>query len=103
MVYDITNADTFARAKTWVRELQRQVSMILPFILLSKTNFLFASNNIYMVNVHYIYFQARPDIVIALAGNKSDLGTRRTVEYEEANGYAEENGLLFMETSAKVC
>ena len=64
---------------------------------------LFASNNIYMVNVHYIYFQARPDIVIALAGNKSDLGTRRTVEYEEANGYAEENGLLFMETSAKVC
>ena len=46
--------------------------------------------------------QARPDIVIALAGNKSDLGTRRTVEYEEANAYAEENGLLFMETSAKV-
>jgi len=68
VVYDITNADTFARAKTWVRELQRQ---------------------------------ARPDIVIALAGNKSDLGTRRTVEYEEANAYAEENGLLFMETSAK--
>ena len=102
MVYDITNADTFARAKTWVRELQRQVSMILPFILLSKIN----SNHyiyIYLLNVHYIYFQARPDIVIALAGNKSDLGTRRTVEYEEANGYAEENGLLFMETSAKVC
>ena len=102
VVYDITNADTFARAKTWVRELQRQVSIILPFILLSETNFLIASNDIYMVNVHYIYFQARPDIVIALAGNKSDLGTRRTVEYEEANGYAEENGLLFMETSAKV-
>merc|ERR1711894_144166 len=67
VVYDITNADTFTRAKTWVRELQKQ---------------------------------ARPDIVIALAGNKSDLGSRRTVEYEEANAYAEENGLLFMETSA---
>jgi GTPase SAR1 family protein len=39
--------------------------------------------------------------VIALAGNKSDLANRRAVEYEEANGYAEENGLLFMETSAK--
>ena len=38
VVYDITNADTFARAKTWVRELQRQVSIILPFILLSETN-----------------------------------------------------------------
>ena len=99
VVYDITNADTFARAKTWVRELQRQVSIILPFILLSETN---KTTSTYIVNVHYIYFQARPDIVIALAGNKSDLGTRRTVEYEEANGYAEENGLLFMETSAKV-
>ena len=101
VVYDITNADTFARAKTWVRELQRQVSTILPFILLSETNL--KTTSTYIVNVHYIYFQARPDIVIALAGNKSDLGTRRTVEYEEANGYAEENGLLFMETSAKVC
>ena len=68
VVYDITNADTFARAKSWVRELQKQ---------------------------------ARADIVIALAGNKSDLGSRRTVEYEEANAYAEENGLLFLETSAK--
>merc|ERR1712184_126314 len=68
VVYDITNADTFARAKSWVGELHRQ---------------------------------ARPDIVIALAGNKSDLGSRRTVEYEEANAYAEEKGLLFLETSAK--
>ena len=39
--------------------------------------------------------------MIALAGNKSDLGSRRTVEYEEANAYAEEKGLLFLETSAK--
>jgi Ras-related protein Rab-5C len=68
VVYDITNGDTFTRAKNWVKELQRQ---------------------------------ARPDIVIALAGNKSDLGQKRLVEYEEANAYAEENGLLFMETSAK--
>ena len=39
--------------------------------------------------------------MIALAGNKSDLGSRRTVEYEEAKAYAEEKGLLFLETSAK--
>ena len=25
VVYDITNPDTFARAKNWVKELQRQV------------------------------------------------------------------------------
>jgi len=68
VVYDITNADTFERAKTWVKELQRQAS---------------------------------PNIVIALAGNKADLTTNRIVEYDEASAYAEENSLLFMETSAK--
>jgi len=68
VVYDITNADTFERAKAWVKELQRQAS---------------------------------PNIVIALSGNKADLTTNRIVEYDEASAYAEENGLLFMETSAK--
>lgn len=68
VVYDITNADTFERAKSWVKELQRQAS---------------------------------PNIVIALAGNKADLTTNRIVEYDEAQAYAEENSLLFMETSAK--
>lgn len=68
VVYDITNQDTFGRAKNWVKELQRQAS---------------------------------PNIVIALAGNKSDLAQKRMVEYEEAQAYAEENSLLFMETSAK--
>lgn len=46
-------------------------------------------------------FKASPNIVIALAGNKADLSNSRVVEYEEAKQYAEENGLLFMETSAK--
>ena len=70
VVYDITKAETFTRARSWVDELHRE---------------------------------ARPsqDLVIALAGNKSDLGSRRTVEYEEANAYAEEKGLIFLETSAK--
>eukprot|EP00039_Didymoeca_costata_P018109 m.332155 g.332155 ORF g.332155 m.332155 type:complete len:205 (+) comp16888_c0_seq1:248-862(+) len=68
VVYDVTNTDTFARAKTWVKELQRQAS---------------------------------PNIVIALAGNKADLTNKRMVDQEEAHQYAEENALLFMETSAK--
>ncbi|ODM99305.1 Ras-related protein Rab-5B [Orchesella cincta] len=68
VVYDITNQETFARAKTWVKELQRQAS---------------------------------PNIVIALAGNKSDLSAKRMVDHDEAYAYADENGLLFMETSAK--
>merc|ERR1711966_491552 len=42
-----------------------------------------------------------PNVVIALAGNKADLESRRKVEFEEANAYAEENGILHLETSAK--
>ncbi|XP_039944412.1 ras-related protein Rab-5B [Hirundo rustica] len=68
VVYDITNQETFARARGWVKELQRQAS---------------------------------PSIVIALAGNKADLASKRMVEYEEAQAYADDNSLLFMETSAK--
>ena len=68
VVYDITNADTFSRAKVWVKELQRQ---------------------------------AAPNIVIALAGNKADLDAKRQIEVADAQTYAEENGLIFMETSAK--
>merc|ERR1711937_1059395 len=68
VVYDITNADSFARAKSWVKELQRQ---------------------------------ANPNIVIALAGNKCDLASKRKVEAAEATEYAKDNGLFFMETSAK--
>lgn len=49
VVYDVTNTDTFVRAKNWVKELQRQAS---------------------------------PNIVIALAGNKADLASKRTVDTE---------------------
>ena len=68
IVYDITTPDSFNRAKTWVKELQRQAS---------------------------------PNIVIALAGNKSDLANKRMVSFDEAQAYADDNNLLFMETSAK--
>jgi len=68
VVYDITNYDSYDRAKKWVKELQRQ---------------------------------GNPNIVIALAGNKVDLATKRKIETEEAQTYSDENGILFMETSAK--
>ena len=45
--------------------------------------------------------QAPAEIVIALAGNKADLNSKRVVETEVAQAYADENGLIFMETSAK--
>jgi GTPase SAR1 family protein len=68
VVYDITQTTSLEKARTWIRELQRQ---------------------------------ADPSIVIALCGNKSDLSARRQVTQEEAKKYAEEEGLMWGETSAK--
>jgi len=68
IVYDIQSQSSFARAKSWVRELQKQGNAAL---------------------------------VMVLAGNKSDMAENREVEREEAEAYASENGLFFMETSAK--
>lgn len=68
MVYDITSIDSFQKAKSWIKELQRD---------------------------------GNPNIVIALAGNKSDLMEKRGVSTSDAQEYANENGLLFFETSAK--
>ncbi|KAK4337405.1 hypothetical protein RND71_043352 [Anisodus tanguticus] len=68
VVYDLTNKESFFRAKQWIEELKRQ---------------------------------APADIVIALAGNKADLNGKQVVETDVAQAYADENGLIFMETSAK--
>ncbi|KAI5434581.1 Ras- protein rhn1, partial [Lathyrus oleraceus] len=68
IVYDITNLDSFTRAKKWVQELQKQ---------------------------------GNPNMVVAFAGNKADLEDKRKVTAEEARVYAEENGLFFIEASAK--
>ncbi|KAK3058075.1 GTP-binding protein of the rab/ypt [Extremus antarcticus] len=72
VVYDITQASSLDKAKSWVKELQRQ---------------------------------ANENIIIALAGNKSDLVAeqpdKRAVPTADAEAYARESGLLFFETSAK--
>lgn len=92
VVYDLTKASSLVKARHWVAELQRQAS---------------------------------PGICIALVGNKADLvddaegddvvadedgegdddgeatGARRKVTTAEAKSFADEEGLLFFETSAK--
>ncbi|XP_035529159.1 ras-related protein Rab-25-like [Morone saxatilis] len=47
-----------------------------------------------------LYDHADPHIVVMLVGNKTDLESERSVPTEEAQGFAEKNGLLFLETSA---
>ena len=68
IVYDITDRNSFTKAKNWIIEVKRQ---------------------------------ANENIVIALVGNKLDLESKRSVENNEAKLFANENNLLFMETSAK--
>lgn len=41
------------------------------------------------------------DMVIMLIGNKVDLNHRRVVTTEEGQKFAQDNGLIFIETSAK--
>ncbi|XP_042499814.1 ras-related protein RABF2b [Macadamia integrifolia] len=51
--------------------------------------------------VQELQAQGNPNMVMALAGNKADLLDARNVTPEEAQTYAQENGLFFVETSAK--
>lgn len=41
------------------------------------------------------------NVVIALAGNKADMESKRKVQTEEAQQYAKDNDIIYMETSAK--
>nr|XP_027096131.1 ras-related protein Rab5-like [Coffea arabica]XP_027096135.1 ras-related protein Rab5-like [Coffea arabica] len=73
IVYDITSKVSYERAKMWVEYMKRAAS---------RWDF------------------ALP--VMALAGNKVDLEDKRQVTTEDAKLFADQNGLIFMETSAKV-
>jgi Ras-related protein Rab-2A len=44
---------------------------------------------------------ANSNMIIMLIGNKSDLAKKRAVSTEEGEKFAKENGLMFMEVSAK--
>mmetsp|Transcript_2203 Transcript_2203/g.3669 ORF Transcript_2203/g.3669 Transcript_2203/m.3669 type:complete len:216 (+) Transcript_2203:244-891(+) len=44
---------------------------------------------------------ANANMVVLLVGNKLDLEARRAVSYEEGKKFADDNGLIFLETSAK--
>jgi Ras-related protein Rab-5C len=45
--------------------------------------------------------QGNPGMIMSLAGNKADLAETREVSAEDAQSYADENGLVYFETSAK--
>jgi small GTP-binding protein len=69
---------------------------LIVYDITSKESFLKAQNW-----VRELQRQASSNIVIALVGNKLDLASNRGVDHSEAKMFADENNLLFMETSAK--
>lgn len=89
--------DTTGRDRCHTLAIHRDVrAAIVVYDLTNKDSF-----NQAKVWVKELKTQTSPNTVIALAGNKTDIYNKRAVETAEANSYATENGLLFMETSAK--
>jgi Ras-related protein Rab-5C len=98
VVYDVTKASTLEKAKTWVKELQRQAN---PNIVIA-----LAGNKIDLVQPSQSTAagstsesEDEPDGETAASGPETE--NLRQVPREEAQAYAEEAGLLFFETSAK--
>lgn len=104
VVYDVTKASSLEKAKTWVKELQRQAN---PNIVIA-----LAGNKVDLVQPSSSSPAASPtpesddeaDDATATPGEASASGdseSLRQVPREEAESYAQEAGLLFFETSAK--
>ncbi|KAL4064961.1 P-loop containing nucleoside triphosphate hydrolase protein [Scleroderma yunnanense] len=106
VVYDVTKASSLDKAKTWVKELQRQAN---PNIVIA-----LAGNKIDLVQPSAPSFgtalasesEDEADDATATPGeapspNGEEPESMRQVPREEAQAYATEAGLLFFETSAK--
>ncbi|PIL32075.1 transporter [Ganoderma sinense ZZ0214-1] len=102
VVYDVTKASSLEKAKTWVKELQRQAN---PNIVIA-----LAGNKIDLVNPSAPSTSSTPesedeaDDATATPGETAASGepeSLRQVPRDEAEAYAQEAGLLFFETSAK--
>jgi Ras-related protein Rab-5C len=106
VVYDVTKATSLEKAKSWVKELQRQAN---PNIVIA-----LAGNKVDLVQAPTSTSGAtspsesedEADDATAMPGEASTASvgepeSLRQVPREEAQAYATEAGLLFFETSAK--
>ena len=71
------------------------VGAVLAYDVCSKSSF--SNTERWLKNLKDL---AEPEVVIVLIGNKSDLENLREVSIEEAQSFAQSNGIEFMETSA---
>ncbi|KAJ2040005.1 Vacuolar protein sorting-associated protein 21 [Coemansia sp. S3946] len=107
VVYDITRASSLDRAKSWIKELQRQAN---PNIVIA-----LVGNKLDLANDNDDSTSAAADnndnSTSAVVDDNSDAmtddadkateGRSRQIASATASAYAEEAGLLFLETSAK--
>lgn len=97
VVYDLTKPTSLTKAKHWVAELQRQASPGIVIALVgNKLDLTNDSNGDAGGPGHSGEGDGEE-----LAGEEEEGGDARKVSTREAKDYAEEEGLLFFETSAK--
>jgi len=93
VVYDVTKSSSLVKAQHWVAELQRQAS---PGIVIA-----LVGNKVDLVNPSSGAAGAAADPDAEPADEEADDGDARKVPTRTARAYAEDEGLLFFETSAK--
>lgn len=104
VVYDVTKATSLDKAKSWVKELQRQANPNIVIALAGNKVDLVQSSASSPSAPSSSESEDEADDATATPGETpgaSEPESLRQVPREEAQAYATEAGLLFFETSAK--
>lgn len=105
VVYDVTKAASLEKAKSWVKELQRQANPNIVIALAGNKVDLVQPSSSSTVAASSSDAEDEPDDATATPGESpASVGepeSLRQVPRDEAQAYATEAGLLFFETSAK--
>ena len=106
VVYDVTKATSLEKAKTWVKELQRQANPNIVIALAGNKIDLVQNSTIDSSSPSDSEDEAEADDATATPGETGgspvpESENVRQVSREEAEAYAQEAGLLFFEISAK--
>ncbi|KAJ1665649.1 Vacuolar protein sorting-associated protein 21 [Coemansia sp. RSA 1813] len=100
VVYDITRAESLNRAKSWIKELQRQANPNIVIALVGNKLDLVKDSD--SENAEDGEENEQSEDADAESDHQAAReGKERQVDASTARAYAEEAGLLFLETSAK--
>ncbi|KAG0380718.1 MAG: GTP-binding protein ypt5 [Linnemannia gamsii] len=103
IVYDVTKASSLEKAKSWVKELQRQANPNIVIALTGNKVDLVANRKNRTNSDGETDEDGEQDAqeIDDDEEDDEDYAVTRQVPTEEASAYAQESGLLFFETSAK--